>query len=63
MLRKAARDAERTRDELADKVSQIESFNAIAIDRELRMVELKREINHLAEGLNREPPYKSVAAK
>ncbi len=56
-LRATKRDAERARDELEEKVRQIESFNGVAIDREMRMVELKREINQLYMELGRVAPF------
>lgn len=56
-LREAKEEAVKARDELRDKVREIETFNTIAIDRETRMVELKEEINQLCEELGREPPF------
>lgn len=56
-LRLAKSEAEKARDELQEKVLQIESFNGIAIDREMRMVELKETINQLAMELEREAPF------
>ena len=52
--------AEQTRDELQEKVTQIEAFNRVAIDRELRMIELKRTINQLSAELDKEPPFLKV---
>ncbi|MDQ8203573.1 ammonium transporter [Pelagicoccus sp. SDUM812003] len=57
MLQKAKEEAERTRDELEEKVRQIEAFNGLAVDRELRMAELKRQIDDLSQELGREPPF------
>jgi len=49
--------AEATRDELQEKMTQIEAFNRIALDRELRMVELKNMVNHLSIELGKDPPF------
>lgn len=53
----AKADAESARDELDEKVRQLEGFNRHAIDRELRMIELKREVNRLSEELQYPEPY------
>ncbi|MFH2138540.1 MAG: HAMP domain-containing protein [Candidatus Omnitrophota bacterium] len=42
---------------LEKKIQAIESFNKMAVGRELRMVELKREINRLSRELGRAEPY------
>jgi len=39
------------------KIAQLESFNNIFMDRELKMVELKKEINHLLEKAGLEKKY------
>jgi Amt family ammonium transporter len=43
--------------EVRDKVLELEEFNGCAVGRELRMIELKLEINELAEQLGREALY------
>jgi PAS domain S-box-containing protein len=43
--------------ELAQKNKDLQRFNRMAIGREHRMIELKREVNALAEELGRESPY------
>lgn len=53
----AKADAESARDELNEKVRQLEGFNRHAIDRELRMIELKREVNRLSSELQTPEPY------
>ena len=40
------------------KQEELERFNALAVDRELKMIELKREINALLEKLGKDPRYK-----
>lgn len=44
--------------QLEDKIFQLEKFNKFLIDRELRMVELKKEINALLQEAGRPPKYK-----
>ena len=43
--------------ELTKTMSDLERFNRRAIGKEVRMVELKREINELSEKLGERPPY------
>lgn len=42
---------------LRDNLDEIETFNQLAVGRELRIIELKREINNLLSGLGREAAY------
>ncbi|VGO16950.1 Chemotaxis protein CheY [Pontiella desulfatans] len=49
---------ERTR-ELNAKVEELTRFNRMAVGRERRIIELKRQINNLQVELGREPQYKS----
>jgi DNA-binding NtrC family response regulator len=48
----------RTR-ELTGKIEEMTRFNRMAMGRERRIIELKRQINSLLEELGREPQYKS----
>jgi PAS domain S-box-containing protein len=50
-------ERKRAEEELAQRVEELERFNRLAVGRELRMVELKRQINELSEQLGKEPPY------
>lgn len=50
-------DALRAREELSGVVEKLNGFNALAIEREKRMVELKGEVNRLARELQRDVPY------
>jgi PAS domain S-box-containing protein len=50
-------ERKRAEEELARRVAELERFNRLAVGRELRMVELKRQINQLSEQLGKEPPY------
>jgi PAS domain-containing protein len=43
--------------ELERNLSQLERFNTLAVDREKRMIGLKREINRLSAELGRDEPY------
>ncbi len=45
-------------EEAARRQEELVRFNRIAIDRELRMIELKQEVNELLERLGEEPKYK-----
>lgn len=44
-------------EELARRNAELERFDRASTGRELRMIELKREVNQLAQALGREPPY------
>ena len=38
-------------------MEELESFHHLTVGRELRMIELKRQVNELSEQLGKEPPY------
>jgi len=42
---------------LAEKLEEVEAFNRLAVGRELRMVELKEEINGLLAERGKSPKY------
>jgi len=44
-------------DELQQRNAELELFNSASVGRELRMIELKDEVNALARELGRAPPY------
>ena len=46
--------------ELHEKMDELESFNRVAVGRELRMIELKREINKASSKLGGAPVYEIV---
>ena len=59
----AARDiTERNRaeKELQESMTELERFNHLAVGHELRMTELKQEVNQLCERLGEKPPYLSI---
>lgn len=49
---------QRQAEELARSNDELARFNRVAIGRELRMVEIKQQINRLSEQLGTPPPYK-----
>jgi putative two-component system response regulator len=52
-------EVERRTRELTLKVEEMTRFNRMAVGRERRIIELKRQINSLLEELNRSPKYQS----
>jgi PAS domain S-box-containing protein len=51
-------DKKKTEDELKKKVAELEEINQLAVGRELRMIELEKEIDQLLKELGREARYK-----
>ena len=54
---KALRETTVSRDDLAHLNEELAQFNRMAVGRENRMIELKREVNALAEAAGQSPPY------
>ena len=50
-------ERKKRKEEIRKYITELEQFNRLAVDRELRMIELKREVNELYERLGEEPPY------
>ncbi len=46
--------------ELKEKINQLEQYKKITVDRELKMIELKKEINGFYKQLNQKPRYEVV---
>ena len=44
-------------EDLRQRVEELMQFNAAAVGRELRMIELKQQVNELARQLGQPPPY------
>jgi PAS domain S-box-containing protein len=51
-------ERKKSEEEIRKYMAELEQFNRLAVDRELKMIELKREINALLEQLEEEPRYK-----
>ena len=47
-------------DELSAKLAQLRQFKDIAVGREIKMIELKKEVNRLSKELGRPEPYESA---
>ena len=56
-------ERKKAEEELKKKNEDLERFNRIAVGRELKMVELKKEINSLLKEMEKEPQYKIPAEK
>lgn len=52
-------EVERRTRELTDKIEEMSRFNKMAMGRERRIIELKRQINELQTELGRKPKFKS----
>ena len=50
-------DREQTQNDLQKSIDELKRFNQAAVGRELRMIELKQDINRLSKELNRAAPY------
>ena len=52
-----AQDLDKAKRELQESMTELERFNRLAVGRELRMIELKEEVNRLCERLGEKLPY------
>ena len=43
-----------------NNLDELEKFNSLAVGRELRMIDLKQEINNLLKSLSKDPEYEIV---
>ena len=57
LRKQAERELTQALEELRRSNAELEQFNRLAVGRELRMIELKRQVNELSEQLGQEPPY------
>jgi len=53
-------ERKQTEHDLREKMSELERFNRLAVDRELRMIELKKKVNSLLTRSGQEPEYRIV---
>jgi len=53
-------ESKRMEEDLRRNVEELERFNKLAIGREIKMIQLKEEINELLGQLNQDPKYKIV---
>ena len=51
-------ERKRAEEKLEKKIEELRRFNEMTVERELKMVELKKEINSLLRGLGKEPRYR-----
>jgi PAS domain S-box-containing protein len=58
--RKKAEETLRESASLKARMQEVERFNRLAVDREQRIIELKTEVNELAEKLGITPPYSQI---
>lgn len=56
-LRQKIELQDRQERQLEEKLSELERFNRLTVGRELRMIELKREVNEMAQKAGIDPPY------
>lgn len=55
-VKERTKELERERKELSQRVSELERFHKVAVGRELKMTELKRKIEQMKEGLDKQKP-------
>ncbi len=53
-------ERKRTQEALREQMEELTRFNAVAVGRETRMLELKKEINELARRLGESPRYRDI---
>ena len=51
------REMERHTEELSQKNDELERFNRLSVNREMRVIELKKQVNELSRELGREAPF------
>jgi len=58
MLSRDISDRKKTEKNLKEKIEELEKFQKVTVDRELTMIDLKKEINKLCEKYGEKPRYK-----
>jgi hypothetical protein len=53
-------EQKKSEEALKQKIEELERFNDLTVDRELRMIELKKEVNQLLNRLGNKDKYKIV---
>lgn len=53
-------ERKRVEEKLISRNKELELFNEVTVDRELKMIELKKEINELLEKSGEKPKYKII---
>ncbi len=61
-LRRQLQRQQKQETQLEEKLHELERFNKLTVGRELRMIELKREVNEMARMAGRKPPYELLEA-
>jgi two-component system CheB/CheR fusion protein len=56
-------DSKRAQDAMSEQMDELTRFNTAAVGREVRMIDLKKEINELCQKLGESPRYKIQAEK
>jgi hypothetical protein len=46
--------------ELQDTINKLENFNEVLVKREMRIIEIKKEVNDLCHELGKAPPYPTI---
>ena len=53
-------ESKKAEENLRNNLDELEKFNSLAVGRELRMIDLKQEINNLLKSLSKDPEYEIV---
>jgi len=61
-LKAADRQLEKSKEELQEKLNELEKMNMFMVERENRIIELKKEVNRLSQGSGNPEPYRAGAS-
>jgi len=50
----------RVMNELHETINKLENFNEVLVEREMRIIEMKKEVNDLCHKFGKEPPYPEI---